>query len=101
MPPAEHSRGISACVFVLRVIVLDYIYVRVCYMYVFMCKKRCLSVWEDEAVAYLHVSLCVGYVSLCVCVSGSVCMYVYAHVQPCLIKACVLLLLSHTGQMEP
>lgn len=40
-------------------------------------------------------------VAACVFVSDSVSIHVYAHVQQCLIKACVILFLSHAGQTEP
>lgn len=61
MPPAEHSRGIFACVSLFCVRSCMTVYVCVCHMYVFMCKSVCVSVWEDEAVGVcLSVSLCVG-----------------------------------------
>lgn len=68
MPPAEHSRGIFACVSLFCVLSCMTIYVSACVIYMSLCVNQCVSVWEDEAVgAYLHVSLCVGTCH-CVCV---------------------------------
>lgn len=67
----------------------------------------CVSVWEGGWSCEAVFECAFAYVLLCVCVYVRVrvwdntCIHVQAHMQKCLIKAYVVLLLSQAGQTEP